>query len=318
MNNRKKCNKCKVNILLSEYTMKRDGEYQKNCDLCNKKDNDRRNIKKLLNVDKFKCVLCEFKCPVNTNLQKHIKSVHNKIKDFECELCDFKCTGKGNLKQHVRYTHDKIKDIKCELCDYICSVKTNLQKHIKSVHNKIKDFECELCGYKCSEKTNLQRHIKQIHDKIKDFECELCGYKCSLKETLKKHIKICSGLRNISGLESRCIEALETLGLYEDNDYVFNNSFPKLTLYCNKILRPDIRFLNHKIIIELDGKQHYEPVNFGGISQERAEENLKLCQDNDNLKNDFCKEFNYKMIRIKYTDIVDMLGILHYELLDIL
>ena len=55
-----------------------------------------------------------------------------------------------------------------------------------------------------------------------------------------------------------------------------------------------------------------------GISQEEAEENFKLTQHNDKLKNDFCKVYGYKMIRIPYTEITNILGILHNELEEIL
>ena len=100
----------------------------------------------------------------------------------------------------------------------------------------------------------------------------------------------------------------------EDIDYIFNSSYSKLTDYCGKRLRPDIRFFDHKIIIEADGRQHFEAVTFGNISQERAEEIFKLTQENDKIKNNFCEKFGYKMIRISHKDIKDILSILQVEL----
>ena len=35
-------------------------------------------------------------------LQKHVDSVHNKIKNFACELCEYRCAEKGSLKIHVQ------------------------------------------------------------------------------------------------------------------------------------------------------------------------------------------------------------------------
>ena len=59
-----------------------------------------------------------------------------------------------------------------------------------------------------------------------------------------------------------------------------------------------------KLGIEFDGKQHYEIVNFGGISDEVALENLKQCKKRDYRKNRLMKRhtkdinhfirFNYK------------------------
>jgi len=35
-------------------------------------------------------------------LKKHIKRVHDKIKDFECPQCDYKCSDNDALKQHIK------------------------------------------------------------------------------------------------------------------------------------------------------------------------------------------------------------------------
>ena len=298
----KKCSKCGCKKLLKFYKVRENtGKIYKTCISC---------------CERFKCDKCEYTCSTNGDLQKHIKAVHNKIKDFECELCDYKCSTNGDLQEHIKAVHNKIKDFECKLCDYKCSKNDTLQKHIKAVHNKIKDFECELCEYKCSQNNNLKQHIKQVHDKIKDFQCDLCEYKCSLNSALQTHILTCKGENhsNISGLELRTKEALEHLGFIEDVDYIFNSSYSKLTDYCGRHLRPDFRFFDHKIIIEADGEQHFKPRNFGNISQERAEENLKQTQECDQIKNNFCEKFRYKMIRISYKDIKDVLSILHSEL----
>ena len=72
--------------------------------------------------------------------------------------------------------------------------------------------------------------------------------------------------------------------------------------------------INFKIIIEFDGKQHYEVINFGGVTNEKALENfndLKVC---DTLKNEFCLNNGYKMIRISYLQIDDIYTILSEEL----
>lgn len=58
----------------------------------------------------------------------------------------------------------------------------------------------------------------------------------------------------------------------------------------------------YKVVIEYDGKQHYEPVNlFGG---EEAFEKLKR---KDEVKNKWCKDNNYKLLRLKYTLTIDEL-----------
>ena len=112
----------------------------------------------------------------------------------------------------------------------------------------------------------------------------------------------------------RCMESLEMLGLERDIDYVFNVSYYKLTDWSNRPLRFDFRFLNHKIIIETDGSQHYFPTQFGKTTKEQALINFNILKECDKIKDDFCKKFGYKMIRIPYTEICNMLTILHCEL----
>jgi hypothetical protein len=55
------------------------------------------------------------------------------------------------------------------------------------------------------------------------------------------------------------------------------------------------------LFIEYDGKQHFEPATFGGMSKEKAEEAFKKTQQYDKIKNDFCEENNLLLLRIPYT-----------------
>jgi hypothetical protein len=292
------------------------------CDYkCSANGNLQKHIKFVHDkIKDFECPDCDYKSSTNENLKKHINGVHNKIKNFECPDCDFKSSTNGNLQQHIIRVHNKIKNFECTYpdCDYKCSANGHLQRHIKFVHDKIKDFECPDCDFKCSANENLKKHIKGVHNKIKNFECPDCDFKCSTNSHLQRHIKICTGLRNISSGEFKMIECLEELGFHEDEDYRHNSSFSELTTSCGKRLRFDFMFINHKRVFEYDGEQHIRPVKFGGMSQEQAEENFQKTVENDKLKDDFCKNNGYKMVRISYKDYPNILSILHGELLDIM
>jgi very-short-patch-repair endonuclease len=59
--------------------------------------------------------------------------------------------------------------------------------------------------------------------------------------------------------------------------------------------RFDFQIPEYNIIIEYDGRQHYEEVNkFGGQDQ------LILQQEKDKEKNEFCKTNGINLIRIPY------------------
>jgi hypothetical protein len=54
--------------------------------------------------------------------------------------------------------------------------------------------------------------------------------------------------------------------------------------------------------IEYDGIQHSEPVRFGGISKEKAEHKFEETKIRDKIKDEFCHENNFKLLRISYTE----------------
>jgi len=57
-----------------------------------------------------------------------------------------------------------------------------------------------------------------------------------------------------------------------------------------------------KILIEYDGYQHFYPVNFGGVSDDIALENLKITQCHDLIKNEYCILNDIPLLRIPYWD----------------
>ena len=66
-------------------------------------------------------------------LTKLIKGVHDKGK-YVCEKCKFITALMSDLNQHVKSMHDKIKEYVCEKFDYATAFKSNLNHHIKGMH----------------------------------------------------------------------------------------------------------------------------------------------------------------------------------------
>lgn len=57
----------------------------------------------------------------------------------------------------------------------------------------------------------------------------------------------------------------------------------------------DFYLPDYNLIIEYDGKQHYQPVNYFG-----GETAFELLKERDRIKTDFCKENNIGLLRIPY------------------
>jgi len=110
-------------------------------------------------------------------------------------------------------------------------------------------------------------------------------------------------------------------GFLENNfiQYIFQYKF----IECkNKFSLPfDFAVINNDkllCLIEYDGKQHFEPVNFGGISDIEAYKNYLNTVYNDNIKNLYCKSNNIKLIRIPYWEFNNIENILEKELRNII
>ena len=113
-----KCSACKCMKLLSLFSIRENtGIRLKTCISCR---------------SKLSCDKCEYKCSKNSDLTKHIKQVHDKIKDIQCDKCEYKYSSNSNLKQHMKQVHDKIKDFQCDKCEYKCSFNGSLNQHIKT------------------------------------------------------------------------------------------------------------------------------------------------------------------------------------------
>lgn len=67
-----------------------------------------------------------------------------------------------------------------------------------------------------------------------------------------------------------------------------------------KVLPFDFYIPDHNLCIEYDGEQHFKPINFSGKGDEWALNQLSITQMHDNIKNQYCKDNNIRLLRIPY------------------
>lgn len=105
-----------------------------------------------------------------------------------------------------------------------------------------------------------------------------------------------------------CPECAESKGERAVSVWLKNNGIEYVSQYkfedCKNIkpLPFDFYIPPLRICIEYDGEQHYRPVEFGGCSNERAQQLHKRTMQNDAIKNAFCIENNITLVRIPYYD----------------
>jgi uncharacterized Zn-finger protein len=255
-----------------------------------------------LNIKRFKCSECKYSVNNKTHLNTHINSVHLKIKNFECNECKLYFSDNSKLKRHIKYVHLKEKNIKCTYknCSHVSFTNNDLKKHIKAIHLNERNIKCnyEDCTFKTCFNSELNRHINQVHKKIKRYTCGKCEFEFYSKYQYKKHLNICTGKENISSGEYKCRECLKNMNI----EYKHNTTYK--VKHKNYLRWDFIIYKNNKVVafIEYDGKQHFEPRCFyPNATKEDALEELELNKLRDNIKNNFCLDNKYPILRIPYT-----------------
>jgi hypothetical protein len=173
-----------------------------------------------------------------------------------------------------------------------------------------------LTGQGCANCVGLNRKTNNdfknesilIHSNVYDYSLvEYKNNKTKVKIICKKHgifeqvpkehlnghgCRFC----NLSQGEKMIESILEALEINYIREFIDHNCVSDL----GKNLPFDFYIPNIKTLIEYDGRQHQEPVDlFGG---EIAYNKLKIT---DNLRNKWCDENGFKLIRIKYNDVND-------------
>lgn len=54
----------------------------------------------------FRCEDCRFVTKMKFNLARHIKHVHERIRDKPCPYCEYSCGDNGDLKKHIKRRHE--------------------------------------------------------------------------------------------------------------------------------------------------------------------------------------------------------------------
>ena len=218
---------------------------------------------------------------VNSNIVplEEYSGICKKIK-FKCLICNNEWYSTPNNLLHNKG---------CPNCKKIILSKLKM-KSKEDFQKELKENYCtsELIGeYKGRKKTAL-------------FKCKICNHEfTAIAENVLKSTAACSYCSASIG-EKRIWQWLL------DNNINFN--FQKTfngCLYKSK-LRFDFYLPDYNLCIEYNGKQHYETVNFDGDYSEngirQAKENLKEQIIKDNIKRDFCKQNNIKLLTITYHD----------------
>ncbi|XP_066157091.1 zinc finger protein 709-like isoform X2 [Euwallacea fornicatus] len=183
------------------------------CKICNKKimPSKRSGIFKKMRYhlevnhrasDARSCPLCGKIFKYITNLDRHIRSVHEKQK-FMCQYCDKPLQRKYDLRIHIERNHPEkvgtdliskfpdryIKDTndaisaQCQLCDRRFANTHSFYVHTDREHDDFREYACQICPEEFPTFKDLRKH-QFVHPQ---YQCKKCSFSFVLVSDLRRH-----------------------------------------------------------------------------------------------------------------------------------
>lgn len=248
---------------------------KKKCSAC--------NGNKLKTTKKFKEEVFALCGNEYTVLGEYTNAKNNILMRHNSKFCD-------NFIEEIKPDSFLSKGIRCSKCS-----KRFLYSSVRKTQKEFEREVFDIVGTEylvLSEYVNTKTKIKMVHNK----------HGCNHVYYVSPHHFLYNNRRcpkcNESKGEERVSSILDQKKLLYIREYKFGN------LRNKKQLQFDFAVFNEKkeplFLIEYDGKQHFEPVQFGGIAIIEAKENLEKQIKNDLLKDSYCKENNIDLLRIPY------------------
>ena len=268
----------------------------------------------------------EFQCLVEGCFHKWLARPDNILSGYGCPECAKRKISAARIKTHDEFVEEvaiKNPDIKV-LGEYV-------------LDNVKIEFQCNNpnCGHKwfatpdkiihkmtgcpkCAKLNRAKKKTKTYDDFVDEVQrknpnIEVVGEYNGIKAKTKFKCRICGNIwsttpDSILNGNSGCPMCAQSHGERSIAGWLQNNAIEFIPQYkfdnCRDIeLLPfDFYLPKYNLCIEYDGEQHFKPVNFGGISDERAMINFRTTKIHDNIKNNYCKQCKITLVRISYLE----------------
>lgn len=136
---------------------------------CEETDCERRfSSKQLLKVHmmrhagirNYTCSYCGVQKTTRTELKIHL-NYHTLERTYSCRFCSKVCYSSSNLNKHMRTVHERARNYTCSHCDRTFTQLAICKQH-ELIHTGEKPHKCEDCGKQFRQKAALRTHHK-IH-----------------------------------------------------------------------------------------------------------------------------------------------------------
>ena len=301
---------------------------------------------KVSDLSKGSRIKVDVKCDYCGKIVKVVYGDYNKYKydKYSCSHCKQKKVSEYSLKQRQDDLYKRALDF-CNEKGYklltpksdILSSETRISYecpkhgiHKTKIYTLISRHGCIDCGIEYTSDAHRKKYDEVYNDfkkyggvlinkddyiswncKNLNVICKECGetFTTSYGAYINRGGQVCPKCTyNTSKGERAIKEFLENKKIKFDMQYRFDD--------CKNVipLPFDFYLYEYNTCIEYDGEGHYIPINRGNISNLEAQEELENIKFRDNIKTQYCKDNNIKLIRIPYWNFDNIETILNKEL----
>lgn len=166
-------------------------------------------------------------------------------------------------------------------------IRSNKKHYIENVNHWCKDNKLSVKCIGFADKKYTRPALQ--------FQCE-CGnnFVTSIASFQNGKVLCDECSKRISSYEKIFKDFLDS----EDIEYIYQYSINQ----CRDVLPLPFDFYlpQYDLLIEIDGEGHYHPCYFNRITKEQALATYEITKKHDEIKNDFCKINNKRLLRIPY------------------
>ncbi|EDV96497.1 GH16275 [Drosophila grimshawi] len=119
-------------------------------------------------IKNYTCSYCGVQKTTRTELKIHL-NYHTLERTYACHLCSTVCYSSSNLNKHIRTIHERARNYLCRYCERAFIQPETRNQH-ELIHTGEKPHECVECGRRFRQKAALRSHYKIHARQLKELE----------------------------------------------------------------------------------------------------------------------------------------------------
>jgi len=117
------------------------------------------------------CRLCGSSFLAQSDLARHVETVHHRLRRWQCPSCQFQGLQKGHLTTHIASVHATERRYVCPECPpgptaFRGVTRSAVQRHTRRVHQGLRPYLCVTCGSSFASTSDLTRHRRRVHQAV--------------------------------------------------------------------------------------------------------------------------------------------------------